>query len=131
MSSVTLDNAVVCPSLLWTQHCQSFQLPSGTGDLHCLLTPCPTPLQESGRGVSRITQMKCHHSWNEVPANEGLSPPFSKSLCTSTVLQLVADITGGVIPDWAWSWLSGPCWPPVTLGFDDRLGFLCSSTLSR
>lgn len=31
-------------------------------------------MQESGRGLSGATQRKCHHSWNEVPANEGLSP---------------------------------------------------------
>lgn len=46
-------------------------------------------------------------------------------------LQLVADITGGVIPGRAQPKLSGPRWPSVTLGFDDRLGLLCSGALSR
>ena len=56
---------------------------------------------------------------------------FSLSLCVSTGVQLVADIAGGVIPGWAQPRLSGPCWPPVTPGFDDRLGLLCGSSLSR
>lgn len=101
-------------------------------DLHCLRAPSLAPAWESGRGLSETTQKKCHHSENEVPAEEGLSP-FSVSLCISTGVQLVADKTVGVIPGWAQLQLqlSSPCWPWVTRGFDDRLDLLCRSGLSR
>lgn len=38
---------------------------------------------------------------------------------------------GEVIAGWAQLRVSGPSWPSVTLGFDDRLDLLCSVPLSR
>lgn len=38
------------------------------------------PSAETRQGLLRIAQRKCHHSWNEVQANEGLSSFLSVSV---------------------------------------------------
>lgn len=110
-----------------------FLIPSGTADLLCLPTSLSTHVLEWGWGLSKTTQKNHQHPRNEMPGHEGPSLFLHVSN-----IHLHSSATGSwqLCRGHSWSCKLQPkhadlCWPLLTPGFDDRLGLLCSSAMSR